>query len=159
MQLMTIGKNAEKATSASVAFSPMPSRISTIGRKSAMRSAAKSFSKRALLILTGGERNDITQAVPLMEKAPATRLIADKGYDSLLFIEAMKEKGITCVIPPRIHLRDQRRYSKELYKQRNKIERFFSKLKHFKRIAMRAEKLAGNFMGMLQLACAIISSR
>lgn len=94
-----------------------------------------------------------------MEKAQTTRLIADKGYDSLLFIEAMNEKGVTCVIPPRIHLRKQRRYSKKLYKQRNKIERFFSKLKHFKRIALRAEKLANNFMGMLQLVCAVISSR
>jgi len=94
-----------------------------------------------------------------MEGARTTRLIADKGYDSLLFIEAMKAKGIICDIPPRINLRIQRRYSKTLYKQRNKIERFFSKLKHFKRIAMRAEKLAGNFMGMLQLVCAVISSR
>lgn len=94
-----------------------------------------------------------------MEKAQTARLIADKGYDSLLFIEAMKHKGVTCIIPPRIHLREQRSYSKTLYKQRNKIERFFSKLKHFKRIAMRAEKLAGNFMGMLQLVCAVISAR
>ena len=111
------------------------------------------------LILTGGERNDITQAPALMEGAPTTRLIADKGYDSLLFIDEMKGKGITCVIPPRINLRIQHRYSKKLYKQRNKIERFFSKLKHFKRIAMRAEKQAGNFMGMLQLVCPVISSR
>ena len=111
------------------------------------------------LILTGGERNDITQALPLMEKAQTLRLIADKGYDSMLFIETMKGKGVTCVIPPRIHLRIQRKYCKAIYKQRNKIERFFSKLKHFKRIAMRAEKLANNFMGMLQLACAVISSR
>lgn len=94
-----------------------------------------------------------------MEKAQTSRLIADKGYDSLLFIEEMRGKGVTCVIPPRINLRIQRKYSKKLYKQRNKIERFFSKLKHFKRIAMRAEKRAHNFMGMLQLACAIISSR
>lgn len=111
------------------------------------------------LILTGGERNDITQALPLMEKAQTSRLIADKGYDSLLFIETMKNKGIVCIIPPRIHLREQRKYSKDLYKQRNRIERFFSKLKHFKRIATRAEKLANNFMGMLQLVCAVISSR
>jgi len=60
------------------------------------------------------------------------------------------------VIPPRRNRIEPRAYDRDLYKDRNLLERFFSRLKQFRRIATRYEKLARNFLSMLNLVCAYI---
>jgi transposase len=55
-------------------------------------------------------------------------------------------------IPPKSNRRWKPCFSKRLYRERNLIERFFSKLKHFRRVATRYDKLAANFLAMIQLA-------
>jgi putative transposase len=92
-----------------------------------------------------------------MACARTRKRIAGKGYDPLAWTGHLT--GIAATIPPRIHLRVQRRYDRRLSRERNKIERFFNKLKHFKHVAMRADKLAINYMAFVKLAAAIISSR
>ena len=81
-------------------------------------------------ILTGGERNDITQAQPLIEGLPARYVLADKAYDADHFRQAIKAQGAQAVIPLN---RTRARYDdhdKHLYKERNLVERFFNKAKH-----------------------------
>lgn len=56
------------------------------------------------------------------------------------------------LIPPKSNRRRKPRFSKRLYRERNLIERFFSKLKHFRRVATRYDKLAVHFLAMVQLA-------
>ena len=97
-------------------------------------------------ILTAGGRSDYIKALELLEGIPYQVLLADKGYDADYIVEAGEEKGAEVVIPPRSNRNISRSYSKPLYKERNLIERMFSKLKHFRRIATRYDKLAERFL-------------
>jgi transposase len=70
-----------------------------------------------------------------------TALIADKGYDANYIVDAVKSIEAEAVIPPRSQRKTPRNYDRELYKERNLIERMFNKLKHFRRVATRYDKL------------------
>lgn len=67
-------------------------------------------------------------------------MLADKGYDSDAIVEHVEAMGAKAVIPPKRNRKQKREYDKGLYKQRNRIERCFSKLKCFRRFATRYEK-------------------
>jgi putative transposase len=108
------------------------------------------------LIGSAGQRNDITFAHDLVEGFDAEATIADKGYDAGHLIEKLAEIGSEVVIPPKRNRRVQRPYDAELYKERNLIERFFNKLKQFRRVATRYDKLLVNFMGFVKLAAIAI---
>ena len=82
--------------------------------------------------------------------------IADKGYDADHLIGRIAGAGAEVVIPPRRNRRDQRAYDIHLYKERNRIERFFNRLKQFRRVATRYDKLLANFMGFVKLAAIAI---
>ncbi len=107
-------------------------------------------------ILTGGERNDITQIEALLEGFKAQYVLADKGYDGQRAIAAVAMAGAIPVIPRRKTTAQWRSLDKVLYQERNLIERFFSKIKHFRRIATRYDKLARNYAGFLNLVAALI---
>jgi transposase len=107
-------------------------------------------------ILTGGQVADITQAIPLMAGSTAQACLADKGYDSDAFLVWLKERGIKAVIPPKANRKEQRDCDWWLYKERHVVECMFGKLKYFRRIAMRYEKQAVNFIGMLAFAATLL---
>lgn len=107
-------------------------------------------------ILTGGEVADITQAHALIEGLHPQVVVGDKGYDANALVALINAAGATAVIPPRSNRREQRTYDRHVYKDRNLVERFFNRLKQFRRIATRYEKLANNFTSMLNLVCAYI---
>jgi transposase len=86
----------------------------------------------------------------------AVFVLADKGYDSNEFIETIQTSGAVAVIPPRKNRTESRDYDKIIYKERNFVERLLQKLKHYRRIATRYERLARNYMAMLSLAATII---
>lgn len=86
----------------------------------------------------------------------AAALLADKGYDANHLVDAIEERGTEVVIPPKRDRKLQRVYDTDLYKERNKIERFFNKLKQFRRVATRYDKLLANFMGFVKLAAIAI---
>lgn len=106
--------------------------------------------------LTGGQVADITQAEALIEGFDTQAVIGDKGYDAAALVARIEASGAQAVIPPRKNRLQQRSYDHDLYKDRNLVERFFSRLKQFRRIATRYEKLARNFCSMLNLVCAYI---
>ncbi len=108
------------------------------------------------LIGTPGQRHDIAFAHDLVEDIDAEALLADKGYDANHLVEKMEEKGAKVVIPPKRDRKIQRPYDSGLYKERNQIERFFNKLKQFRRVATRYDKLLANFMGFVKLAAIAI---
>ena len=83
-------------------------------------------------------------------------LIGDKAFDADPFIDTLNQRGIVPVIPPKANRKITRACDYALYCERNLIERFFNKLKHFRAIATRYDRLAGNFLAGIQLACAII---
>lgn len=66
-------------------------------------------------------------------------VIADKGYEANALVEWINARGAIAVIPPRSNRREPREYDRHLYKDRNLIERFLNRIKHFRRIATRYE--------------------
>jgi transposase len=107
-------------------------------------------------MLTPGQAHDLTCAQPLLDEADPQALIGDKAYDADPLIDTLTERGIDPVIPPKANRKNQRACDYPLYCERNLIERFFNKLKHFRAIATRYDKLARNFLAGIQLTCAII---
>jgi len=107
------------------------------------------------LRITGGERNDITQAEELIEnwQEEDTKVIGDKGYDANKLIEKIGESK--AVIPSKRNRKKQRNYDKHLYKERHLIECFFHKLKQYRHVFSRFDKLARNFLSFLYFVCTL----
>ena len=78
-------------------------------------------------------------------------LLADKGYDANALRAAMSTQDAWTNIPPKTNRKDPICFSPYLYKARNLIERFFNKIKHYRRIATRYDKLAENYLAALKL--------
>ena len=94
---------------------------------------------------------------PVAEKPPVFgAVLADKGYDSNDLLKYTASLKAEAVIPAKKNRKVQRPLNRELYKDRNKIERFFSRVKHYRRIATRYEKTARNYMAMLHLVAAMV---
>lgn len=108
------------------------------------------------LIAGPGEENDMARALDLVDGFKAQATIADKGYDANRLHAKITEQGGDFVIPPRRCRKKPRPYDADLYQERNLIERFFNKLKHFRRVATRYDKLLVNFMGFVKLAAITI---
>ena len=92
---------------------------------------------------------------PLLTGIKAGHVIADKGYDSNEILNFIERQGAIAVIPPKSNRRVPRAYDREVYKERNLIERAFNKLKHWRRIATRYDRRSLYFMATLQLAAAV----
>jgi len=107
-------------------------------------------------LLTGGQVADCTQALALLGARQPRFVVADKGYDADAIVQHVEASGAQPVIPPRANRTIQRVYDKTVYKQRNRIERCFSRLKHFRRIATRFEKNKRNFHSLVALACLML---
>ena len=105
-------------------------------------------------LLTGGQTHDVTQAPALVRGWQPSHVIADKGYDSQAFVDGIQENGAIAVIPSRSNRKHPRAYDTEIYKQRNRIERGFNRLKHFRRIATRYDRKALYFLAFIYLAAA-----
>lgn len=108
------------------------------------------------VILSAGQVADIERASALIKDQSASFIVADKGYDSDAFVTTITAQGSQAVIPPRSNRLNPRSFDRHLYKARNLIERFFARLKHFRRIATRYDKLATSFLSFVHLACAFI---
>jgi transposase len=103
--------------------------------------------------LTAGQAHDGKVADELLNHlGPHMIVLADKAYDADRIRTLIEEQGATPNIPAKSNRKGRPRFSKRLYRERNLIERFFSKLKHFRRVATRYDKLAANFLAMAQLA-------
>ena len=107
--------------------------------------------------LTPGQACDLDGADVLLEDMAADTLLADKGYDAdKRVIEPLQAQGKTAVIPPKRNRTQPREYDQELYKARHLIENFFAKLKQYRAIATRYDKLAQSFLAGIYLAATVI---
>lgn len=108
------------------------------------------------LCLTAGQRHDSTQAQTLVAGFKFERLIADRGYAAQDFIDDLLERGIQAVIPPHQCATFLREYDRWLYRERHLVECFMNKIKHFRRIFSRFEKLDRSYLGFLHFVSALI---
>jgi transposase len=106
--------------------------------------------------ITGGEAADITQAQGLLAGVSPGAVIADRGYDSDELVGFIRSAGAKVVIPPRRHRLYQRRYDRAVYRDRNRIERFFCRLKQFRRIATRYDKLVERYASLVALSASFV---
>jgi transposase len=111
------------------------------------------------LVLTPGQAADVTQAETLIEGAPFEVVIADRGYDSQAVVDAIEAKGGEAVIPTQKNRKVQRDIDRERYKDRNLAERFWARVKQYRRVATRYEKTARNFLALVHVASIMILLR
>jgi transposase len=105
------------------------------------------------LVLSAGQASDKAAVAELIEGLPpASALIADRGYDAKAIVDLVAAKGGVAHIPTQKDRKVQRTVDPALYRQRNLVERFFCKLKHFRRVATRYDKLARNFLAAVLIA-------
>ena len=107
-------------------------------------------------ILTGGNRNDMTPAEALIENLFADYVLADKGYDSDAFVLKLSESGAEVVVASRVNGKELREIDEHLYKERHLIECCIGKLKHFRRVFSRFDKLAKNYLSFVYFASTIV---
>ena len=106
--------------------------------------------------LTPGQDSDIAAAPEVLALAPAMRrLIADKGYDGDDFRAEVIKRHARPVIPNKSNRVNLHRFDKRAYKGRNVIGRCFCRLKDFRRVATRYDKLARNFLASVHIAAIV----
>ena len=108
------------------------------------------------MTLTPGQASDIGQAETLLADHEPEVVIADKGYDSDAFVEVIEKRGAEAVIPPKSNRVEPREYDRHTYKERNLCERFWSKVKQYRRVATRYEKKAANFLAFVKVAAIMV---
>ena len=113
--------------------------------------------------LTSGARHDAPVFETVFEQCPVmpqlTYVVMDKAYDSDQIRQHLQEQEVTPVIPPKRNRKHPILYAAEKYKLREKVERFFNKMKHFRRIATRYEKLRQTFLAFIQIVALWIMIR
>lgn len=122
------------------------------GFSSKLHAACDALGNPIKFFVTAGQRSDYVKALELISGQKMKALIADKGYDADYMVLAAEAVGAEAVIPPRSQRKSQRVYDKDLYKERNLIERMFGKLKHFRRVATRYDKLDIAYLAFAYLA-------
>jgi transposase len=125
--------------------------------------------KPLAVLLTAGERHEQSVFEPLMECGAVTRpggrgrprqrprrVVGDKGYSSGTVRRYLRRRGIGATIPKKRDERPQRTFDRALYRERNTVERCINRLKQFRRVATRYEKLAVNYLAMVTIAAILI---
>jgi len=103
-----------------------------------------------------GQQADGTPAAALLAAVPTPRyVLADKGYDTNALIEQIEQAGAEGGIPSKKNRRACRLIDRLRYRQRNHVERFFGRLKDFRRLATRYEKTAASFLGFVHFFAAL----
>ncbi len=110
-------------------------------------------------ILTAGQRHELTQAAALLTGYQCDYVIADKAYESDDFLATIEQMGAIPVIPARKRRAEPRLYDAHLYQERHVVECFINKIKWFRRIFTRYDKLASRYLSFLFFVSALVWMR
>ena len=115
------------------------------------------------LVLSPGQSADCSHFEELFADLDKDNVLEaaalDKGYDTDAIRKRLAEDGIKPAIPPKSNRKEAIACDPEIYRQRNRVERFFNRIKHFRRIATRYEKYACTFLAMVHLTAAFLYLR
>jgi transposase len=112
------------------------------------------------LMLTPGQASDKTAFPQLIQGLSLARdVVADRGFFARSIIDLIEAGGAAAHIPSQSNVRIRRLVDPDIYRQRNLVERFFNKLKHFRRVATRFDKLARNYLAAVLLAATRLWTR
>jgi len=109
--------------------------------------------------LTAGQCHDSTQAQALLDGYECGYVIADRGYAAEALRDWIIQRGAIPVIPPHQYSKHPPEYDTGLYRERHLVECFINKIKHFRRVFSRFDKLARRYLGFVQLASVLIGLR
>ena len=127
------------------------------GRNTKVHAIADAQGRLLTILLSGGEVHDCPPAPRLIRRIKtARRLLGDKAYDSAKLRHWLKGRGTGAVIPNRSNRKQPFSFDRIAYKQRHRIENAFCRLKDFRRIATRYDRLARNFLASICLVAAIV---
>src|ERR1700746_3579654 len=127
------------------------------GRNTKIHALADAKGRLIAILLSGGEAHDCPLAERLIRRVKSPeRLLGDKAYDSTEWRAALDERGTKPVFPNRSNRKQPFSFNKRLYKLRWRIENAFNRLKDFRRIATRYDKLARNSLASVCLAAALV---
>ncbi len=127
------------------------------GRNTKIHAIADAKGRLLSILLTGGQTHDCPPAQRLIRRTkPAKKLLGDKAYDSEELRLWLNERGTKVVVPNRSNRKQPFSFDKQSYKQRHRIENAFCRLKDFRRIATRYDRLARNFLASVCLVAAIV---
>ncbi len=121
--------------------------------------ACDSLGRPVRFLLAAGQSHDILAAPALIEGMTPQAVMADRAYDSSAFRQAIARLGAEAVIPSTRSRKTPIPHDPVLYRLRNRIERCFNKLKHFRRFATRYDRLARHFLAFAQIAASMIWMR
>ena len=107
-------------------------------------------------ILTGGQSHDITQGPALIAGYTYEHVIGDRAYDSDDFRQGIGDTGGIPEIPPRGNRKEPVQYDEYRYRERHLVECFINKIKHYRRVFSRFDKLSQRYMGFLNFVGALI---
>jgi len=107
-------------------------------------------------LLTAGQKADCENAISLLQGQQSCAVIADKGYDTNAIRAFIAAARMQAVIPSKSNRKQLIPHDRELYKERNRIERCFGKLKKHRRIATRFDRNDSHFLGFIHLAAALL---
>ena len=126
------------------------------GRNTKIHALADAKGRLIAILLSGGEAHDCPLAKRLIRRVVRPkRMLGDKAYDSADLREELDEHGTKSIIPNRSNRNQPFSFSKRLYKLRWRIEAAFTRLKDFRRVATRYDKLARNYLATVCLAAAL----
>jgi transposase len=127
------------------------------GRNTKIHAIADAKGRLLSILLTGGEAHDCPPAKRLIRRArPARKMLGDKAYDSAELRRWLKLRGSKVVIPNKANRKQPFSFDRASYKKRHRIENAFCRLKDFRRIATRYDRLARNFLASVCLVAAIV---
>src|SRR5665213_1048087 len=127
------------------------------GRNTKIHALADAKGRLLRILLTGGEAHDCPVAERVVRRTkPAKKLLGDKAYDSAELRQWLKDRGTKAVVPNRSNRKQPFSFDKKSYRQRHRIENAFCRLKDFRRIATRYDRLARNFLASVCLVAAIL---
>lgn len=117
---------------------------------------ANTFGRPLRFNVTPGQASDITSAPDLLGGNRADAVLADKAYDSNDLRDKIAAMGAEAVIPSKRNRKICIPHDIDIYKHRNRIERCFNRLKHFRRFATRYDRRTIHFTGFIHLAASMI---
>ena len=127
------------------------------GRNTKIHALADAKGRLLAILLSGGEAHDCPVAGHLVRKVkPSKHMLGDKAYDSAELRGELQERGTKPVIPNRSCRKQPFSFNRRLYKARWLIENAFNRLKDFRRIATRYDRLACNYLASVCLAAALV---
>jgi transposase len=125
------------------------------GLNSKVAATVDALGRPVQLAVAPGPQHDLLACAPLLPSLRDCWLLADRGFDADDFRQRLDAQGVRTCIPPRSGRRWPSRFSRRLYRQRHTVENFFARIKRYRRIATRYEKLADHFLGFLLFAAVL----